>query len=358
MQRLTPKQRAFHIRKMRSLTRRKMKQNRRIRHQVRRFASWRHIEAPAIFDLDETKHRNKLMNFLGQLRVSIVVEQNPVCLDLVGIEKLNAGATLLFSAELRRAVKLAPTTKIRCIPPRKRKIAQVFQKIEVFKILRHHKRYDCTNDHDVIHWRFATGHDVEGNKYDDILGDYDGRIAEKLSSKLYVGLTEAMTNVHNHAHLLPRKDGLDPKNIVRDWWMFSQDRDSYLQVVFCDLGAGIPETLPIKHPNVWQQLFRVAQMKSSTPSDAEIIQEATKLKVSGTGLRHRGRGLSQMLKAVASDFHGDLRIYSNSGYLEVGTKPKLHDHNTSIMGTLIAWRIPLINHEEKHHGTSYHQYSD
>lgn len=358
MHRLTSRQRAFQIRKNRRITRRKFKIRRKIQIQKRRFVTWHRIEAPAIFDLYEAKHRDRLLRFLEQLRVSIVVERKPVCLDFTGVEKLIADATLLFLAELKRTIKLAPEIKIRCIPPRKRKIAQVFQKIKIFKILRHSKLYSYIADHDVVHWRFATGSDVEGNKYDDILGVYDGQIAEKLSNKLYVGLTEAMTNVHNHAYLLTRQDGLDQNGIVKDWWMFSQERDGFLHVVFCDLGAGIPQTMPIKHPTVIQQLIRFTQIKSRKPSDAEIIEEATKLKVSGTGLSHRGRGLSQMVKAVANDFHGDLFLYSNFGCFVVGREKKLIDYKTSIMGTLIAWRIPLTNPKEHPYGTTYHQYSD
>ncbi len=111
------------------------------------------------------------MDFVEQIRVSIIRDRHPsVCLDFTAIDKLDAGATLLFVAELRRALKLAPNVKVRCIPPRKRKIAQVFHKIEVFKILRHRKNYICVSDPDVVHWRFAMGYNVEGEKFEDILG--------------------------------------------------------------------------------------------------------------------------------------------------------------------------------------------
>lgn len=65
-----------------------------------------------------------------------------------------------------------------------------------------------------------------------------------------------------------------------------------------------------------------------------------------------------MVKAVTNDFHGHLMIYSNSGCYSVGRKEELHDYKTSIMGTLIAWRIPLTNPDENFHGTPHNQYRD
>ena len=361
MRRLTHKQRTFNIRKMRRTTRRKAKHRRRIREQIRRFAEWRRIEVPVIWDLNEPKYRSKLLVFLEKLRVSIIIDRNPVCLDLSGVKKLVAGATLLFVAELRRLVKLVPEVKIRCFPPKKRKMAQVFYKIEVFKILRHRTKYKCFLDTDVIHWRFAMGYNVEGEKFEDILGAYDGRIADKLTSNLYVGITEAMKNAHNHAHILPRQDGLniEVEDDVKNWWMFSQENYGYLSVVFCDLGAGIPKTLPKIHPTSWEEiLIRLASIGTKKPSDAEIIQEATKLKVSRTGQSHRGRGLNQIVNTVTKKFHGDLIIYSNAGVYQAlaGSEEYIYNYETSIMGTLIAWRIPLPNSVENYYGASHHQY--
>lgn len=135
--------------------------------------------------------------------------------------------------------------------------------------------------------------------------------------------------------------------------MFSQEKDGYLSVVFCDLGTGIPQTLPRKHSGAWQQLIRLSKFKSRQPNDSEIIREATKLGASRTGDSHRGRGLNQIANTVTNEFRGTLTIYSNAGCYSVGSGEKLHEHKTSIMGTLIAWRIPLTNPEENCHGTSY-----
>jgi len=58
---------------------------------------------------------------------------------------------------------------------------------------------------------------VEGKAYEHLLGQYDGRIAKSLSSKLYVGLVEGMKNVVHHAHIAMRKDGLSVVNDVQGW---------------------------------------------------------------------------------------------------------------------------------------------
>lgn len=221
----------------------------------------------------------------------------------------------------------------------------MLQQIGVFRFLRYSKHVNVGMHDDVVHWRFATGHGAQGEKYEDILGSYDGRIAAALSSKLYEGLTEAMTNAHHHAYIASRQDGLEVQEDIKDWWMFSQERNGQLHVVFCDLGVGIPETLSEKHPSTWRKLL--AAFGADGVDDAKVIREATKLERSRTGQHYRGRGLCQMVKAVTNNFHGSISIYSNRGCYIVHSREreKLVTHDKSILGTIIAWAVPIPKQE-------------
>ncbi|TAN46789.1 MAG: ATP-binding protein [Methylococcaceae bacterium] len=302
--------------------------------------------APPLMDIRKAKPRSKLLAFIKRLRIAIITKGGHVCIDFSNTEKLVASGTLLFVAELRRSISLAKhKTRVSCIPPKKRLIAQVFQQVGVFRLVGYRKKINIGQHDDVVHWCFATGHGAEGEKFDDILGNYDGRIATALSRKLYQGITEAMTNAHHHAYISPRQDGLLVDRQVRDWWMFSQEKDDYLHVVFCDLGVGIPETLPRKHPSIWQKLLET--LVASNVDDARVIQEATKLEKSRTEQHHRGRGLGQMVKAVTENFHGSIDIYSNQGRYTVsaGRQDKLRNYESSILGTLISWTIPISKRE-------------
>ena len=196
-------------------------------------------------------------------------------------------------------------------------------------------------DDDVVNWRFAHGHMAEGEKYEDILANYDGEIAEPMQEKLYTGITEAMTNVTNHAYDIPRQG---EQGIAHEceWWMFSQHKDNVLSVTFCDLGAGIPVTLPMKRPKVWKRYLLMGKQR-----DSAAIEYSIKDSISRTGQDHRGKGLGQIARLIEGQIGADVAIFSNFGlYFKNHFKKHKKDYRNSIMGTLIHWKIPLKPKEE------------
>ncbi len=247
-----------------------------------------------------------------------------------------ADGTLLFVAELRRLIYLTGgKVDLDCIMPANPKIAQVLKQIRVLDLLGVSSSI-VPEDDDVVTWRYAHGTQVEGAKYEDVLQSYDGEIAEPLQQKLYAGITEAMTNVVHHAYYLDRADGL-PVCDQQEWWMFSQEKDRYLTVAFCDLGAGIPRTLPERQKALWERMKRLGRT-----SDAHAIAEASRTNVSRLERSNRGYGLRQIVHVV-TEVGGDVIIHSNRGtYMRnANGRRALTDHAESILGTLIFWRIPL-----------------
>lgn len=275
------------------------------------------------------------------MRHRIAIKREQVCLDFSRTEKMVADGTLLFIAELRRLIRyVGGKTKIEYIPPKSDKIAQVLQQIGLCDLLGT-KNVVEPKDADVIHWRYAQGSQVEGKKYDDILAKYDGEIAPALQEKLFTGITEAMTNVVNHAYDLKRDDGLDVNDSPKEWWMFSQEKDGFLSVSLCDLGAGIPRTLPIKHPKVWDRI-----KKFGRTSDADAIDYAVRDSTSRTKESYRGHGLGQIVRVCDSIDGAMVIIYSNQGaYSRLDRHKKLYRHTDSILGTLICWKVPLQEKE-------------
>lgn len=300
------------------------------------------LQAPKHFELSGNRNRHELLTFLGDLRQLLVVDKAKVLIDFSLTAKMWSGGTLLFLSELHRCEELlGGKMPVRCRPPRNVKVAQVLKQIGAYDLMHYHKRIN-TSFSDVIHWQCASGHQVEGQKYENILGSYEGRVAETLLGSLFRGITEAMTNCHHHAYIDVRQDGLNYQDVRKNWWMFSQEKGGFITVVFCDLGVGIPNTLPTKKPGIWERI----KSAGKAGSDSSIIEKAVEDSVSRTGKRYRGKGLKQLLEAVQESDEGILRIFSNRGcYTFHKGKVSLKDFTGSIMGTLIQWKVPIIQQE-------------
>lgn len=339
MKYLTNKQRFRQIRLTSARFRKKIKRKLKRLLEKKSFIGLLRLIAPEKFSLENPNFRSKLLKFLEIVRTLILVEKRSFLIDFTQTDKLVAGGALLFYAELSRSLALAESSVIvRCKPPRNAKVAQALKQVGVLSLLKCNKKI-VPSFRDVIHWKYATGHHVDGTKYENILGAYDGKVADALLDSLFRGISEAMTNCHHHAYLMPRKDGLGVVNVSKTWWMFSQEKDGFLSVVFCDLGVGIPETLPIQKPGIWQQVLTLGK----AGSDSETIKYAIEDAVTRTGKNYRGKGLKQLLDAVEEHKSGALRIFSNFGcYTYHDEKVRLRDYADSIMGTLISWRIPII----------------
>jgi hypothetical protein len=291
--------------------------------------------APAEFGVVEVRSRGLFLRRLAILR-EMIWDGGVVCLDFSQVERIYSNGGLLFLAELRRVKRHAvrPVT-FHCIYPKNNKVSQVLEQIGVFQLIGAGPGA-IPADEDVVNWRFAHDNRVDGETYEDVLAQYDGDIAPELQQRLYAGITEAMTNVVNHAYDLTRDDGIGITQ-SREWWMFSQSKDQELTVVFADLGAGIPRTLPMKRPSLWEQF-----LKRRRHNDGAAIELAIKDSISRTKLGHRGKGLGQIVRAVESAPQGEMAIMSNYGAVYVRNgRHQVVDYADSILGTLIYWKLPL-----------------
>lgn len=312
------------------------------------------IIAPKHFGLTEPRQRRETLVFVRVLRSAILDRRRPVKIDFRNTKKMFSCGTLLFLAELdrmlRRTKGLVP---VRCVFPKDKIVEQVLHQVGILKLLRSRSRISVEEfDATVKHWHFATGANTDATGIDPMLTDFEGMLTPALNKSIFKGITEAMTNSVNHAYIEPRMPNSGVMEEPR-WWLFSQELDGELSVVFCDLGIGIPRSLPRLEGSQpgWLMGLRsyLADMKEklniNRPEPA-LIKAAIEIGQTRTNLAHRGKGLKQVINTIKqSSGKGEVEIHSNSGFYAFSPsaiiQEKLVQHSDSIMGTLIQWRVPI-----------------
>lgn len=302
------------------------------------------IVAPKIFDIGTNEHRRSLTTFLGKLRKYFIHnESQKIIIDFKQTEKFIAAGTLLFYSEIAYLKQLQNTkAKLRYIPPRNPKAFEVLIQIEFHKLLgiRKPKSKNANKYDDVLNWKVAYGNVVNNEQCASTIEAYEGQLAEPLIDGIFKGLAEAMTNTIHHAYADIREDGLNYKPSKNNWWMFSQSRNGELTVVFCDLGIGIPRSLPKTHPSLIDRLLSAL----GKVDDHQCIVSSVELNATSTRLPGRGKGLGNIIEITSKNGAGSVIIYSNRGVYRLNpneTKPISCNLKDSILGTIICWNVTL-----------------
>jgi hypothetical protein len=297
------------------------------------------IRAPKAFGLHESEMRGNLLRFFAQLRDTTLKGGNGATVDFSQTVTIYPTGGLMLVAELDRIKKLTSRPNLlRCKAAASGSLAdQVLTQIGAYDLL-DHSSTGPASDQSVVHWRSATGLKAEGEEAGSMLANCDGELAPALRTSLYRGITEAMTNAVQHAYLAVRGDGANRQGEKR-WWLFSQQKDGELHIVFCDLGIGIPESLPIVNSTIRQILSSFGRERA----DVEAIKLATKLGKTSTAEPNRGKGLPEILDAARKSEQGACVIYSNKGQFGFapGGSTVENQFSNSIFGTLIEWRVPI-----------------
>jgi hypothetical protein len=199
--------------------------------------------------------------------------------------------------------------------------------------------------------RFVSGRAVEGQKVgelSDALAELAGTMSGESETHIFDGLTEAMTNVSNHAY--PEDHDYSYKILSGRWWMTGAfDKETRrLFICFFDQGISIPISLPRwkLYEKLRREFYRINSVfpgAGSRVDDGEQIAAAMEVSRSATGRPGRGLGLAQMQELIDISANGQLRILSRRGeYLyQKDNAPRIYNHDTSIGGTLIEWVIDL-----------------
>lgn len=302
------------------------------------------ILAPKIFDIGSDDNRRDLTIFLRKLRKHFTRSRSHgITIDFTQTKKFIAAGTLLFYSELAY-LKQFPNneTKLKYIPPKNPKALEVLIQIGLHKLLgiRKPKSKNTNKYDDVLNWKVAYGNVVNNEQCAPTIEAYEGQLAEPLIDGIFKGLAEAMTNTVHHAYTDIREDGLNHKPTTNNWWMFSQARDGELTVVFCDLGIGIPRSLPKTHPSLLDKLLSVF----GKVDDHQCIASSVELNATSTKMPGRGKGLANIIEIASKNRAGSVIIYSNRGVYKLSpdaTKPVSCDLKNSILGTIICWNVTL-----------------
>jgi hypothetical protein len=258
-----------------------------------------------------------------------------------------ACGTLLLLAETRRIVALnhgRRSISIRRVVDLK--VRQVLHQIGFYDAIGRRSSIAPTAE-DVIHWRSITGRGADGEKADTLVQAVRDRVPPSLSSPIYDGLVEAMTNSAQHAYLQARRDGLGARG-NGEWWMFAKEQNEQIIVLICDLGIGIPNSLPLTHePGAVRELVAsLGRASGMVLRDAALVGAAVKIGRSRLRESHRGKGLQDVVDVIDTAQSGVLRIHSNSGCYAYEVRDgiatqKYRNYRYSILGTLIEWVVPV-----------------
>jgi hypothetical protein len=157
---------------------------------------------------------------------------------------------------------------------------------------------------------------------------------------LFEGLSEAITNVGQHAY-----QNVSEMN-WKQWWLSAsyQREDRKLCVTFYDQGDGIPQTLPHAH------FFELFKDLFHSWSDSQKIEAAMEVGRSSTRRIGRGLGLQNLEEFAKAHKNGQLSIYSLCGMYRLNfavdenapiNLTSRRDFELSIGGTLIEWSVTL-----------------
>ena len=301
------------------------------------------IRTPKTISCDREAERNELVSFLSTLRASVFSNKTSgVVIDFTSTDTVHPGGMILLIAEIDRILRIIrDPIRIRHKPPRSTKIRHVLQQVGLARLLGDERQEEICDD-TVKFWCYATGLLADGKTGGEVLERYEGRLAEGITKGLYNGIVETMTNTIHHAYLEAREDGC-PLFKESRWWMLSQEREGKLTVVLCDLGIGIPRSLPksaLFNVERFNELLALLNRKR----DLASIRAAVEFGRSRTGLQNRGRGLPQILDSVQAADVGYVRISSNRGIYQIqaGSKDPFEIEATkSISGTLIQWQVQI-----------------
>lgn len=303
------------------------------------------LRAPRHFDVWNPAYRGGTVDFLERLRRHSRKKGVALILDFSETELVFATGAVLLVAEIDRALatRLAVVQARRC------------SQLVTDEILQHLGIYAklgirCSQEpqhESVIHWRVASGVYAEGKAGGSILESYEGRLAEGLTRGLYDGVVEAMTNTVQHAYADDVRGGRELRHSIgRRWWIISEERDGMLTMCICDLGVGIPRSLPRSKTFSSRSVRDFKRNARLDNSDGSAIAVAVRLGRTRTNLKERGRGLADIVAAVNLSDRGSVLISSNHGNFsaEKGSE-RVNNSPHSIHGTMVHWKVPIKEDE-------------
>ncbi len=334
------------IRRLRRIESKRRRYGRRIAKRLHEYwlADEHRLSAPVTFGLFGS-HQPFLVEFLANLRCMVGSGSKPVRIDFRKTEMMYTDGTLLFYSELHRLKDMFPSVPFSCTPSKSERVNQVLKHLGLFRLLGYESAVVPSRP-DVISWRVVSSAGFDANAVGQLIEKYSS-LKGANAGYLFRSATEAMYNAVRHAYLDRRRDGL-PEPSKKEWWMFVQEGDEELTVAICDLGIGIPRSLPKRHlkESIEQAISHIPLVtrirKSAGKADAEMIHAAMEINRTRTGKAGNGKGLNDLRRIVDEVPGGRMLLLSNRGALIYRNGLfERRGFESSIKGTLVLWNIPL-----------------
>ena len=190
-------------------------------------------------------------------------------------------------------------------------------------------------------WEVTRGSQVASQQLGELLEKVTEQTGQDFKA-LYRPLVEAMSNSVEHAY---RPDLYTAEQPATKWWCFAAIMNNRLITLVCDLGLGIPKTLPKTQSKKFFSTI-AEYIGHALNSDSDYIKASLELKKSATKLDYRGKGGPDLQSLIAKIPNAKLVIHSNKGsytYTNRGkAKPETcYDNKTSISGTIVECSLEL-----------------
>lgn len=301
------------------------------------------IELPERVDLHT--NFNEIGSLLKTIRKLGLRDKKQLCLRFTNVKYIKPSALLIIAAEIHRCRRILGNKKIIGIYPPNKNIERILEDFGFFKLLGVVPRKRTkTKTYPMEYIDFVSHtHEVKGTvrAFRESLLGKSIQMSAPAKGRFYRGITEAMLNVRHHAYPL----NASKTNPERGrWWLSGHvnKKSGDLIIMFCDLGVGIPATLPKMYPiEIIRQILSV--LPGINPDDGDMIKAAMVLGRTRTLETNRGRGLNDLRSFIDQAQAGELEIFSRKGYYKYSSdgSESTENNSVSIGGTLITWTVPL-----------------
>lgn len=276
--------------------------------------------------------RNAFLNCIEQLHDFAKCHKR-ICIDFSSTKYVYSQAMLLLYAELHNLKNIYPKIKFTCKKSRELRINHVLLQLDLFTFFNtHYSKIKSFNN--VDNWKTSSGKYAIADNYLDILPE-NYLLNKEISEDLYAACNEATINSKDHAYIAER--ALSKVDFNKEaWWGFSEETDDYLSVSICDLGVGIPATIPSTNKDFWEKFKELFDAENH----AEIIARAIERYESRTKEGHRGNGLKTIANFAKKNNNISLSIYSYKGFVGIENQEiKKVNCKKAMQGTIISWKI-------------------
>lgn len=324
---------------------------RRVAHSALGDYSWRYkrlvIKVPEHLDLNE--NRNATLQLATACRTNCLVSRRKTLLNFEDTKIISSAAILYLVAEIDRCRRVAGVAMLTGTYPRDKRLHRQMRDSGFFDALGVKAKIDVAPKVFPLEYiKVQSGTQADGRLAVELrralFGPHEEQVPKDKRGSFFRGLTEAMTNVSQHAY--PDDWDVGPiKVIKKGWWMLGHINKlrKELKIMIVDQGIGIPRSLPRTHRDVLPMLLSALKLEVS---DGAMIHAAMEVGRSRMGQTHRGKGLNDLKQIIDLCQAGTLRILSKKGEYIYSLRrgrsvPIAQGHDTALNGTLVEWTIPL-----------------